>query len=67
MAFASRAMTEVEQRYAQIEKEALITFWACKKFAAYLIGGKFSIETDHNTLVPLLHTKHLNSLPSIVD
>ena len=56
-------MTEVEQRYAQIEKEALATVWACEKFASYLIGGKFSIETDHKPLVPLLSTKHFNSLP----
>ena len=63
VAFASRSLSEVEQRYAQIEKEALATVWACEKFAAYLIGGKFSIETDHKPLVPLLSTKHLDCLP----
>ena len=41
VALASRAMTEVEQRYTQIEKEALVTVWTCEKFAAYLIGGNF--------------------------
>ena len=65
VAFASRSLTEVEQRYVQIEKEALATVWACEKFAAYLVGGTFSIETDHKPLVPLLGTKHLDCLASI--
>ena len=37
VAFASRSLSEVEQRYAQIEKEALATIWSCEKFAAYLV------------------------------
>ena len=63
MAFASRSLSEVKQKYAQIEKEALATVWACEKFAAYLVGGMFSIETDHKPLVLLLSTKHLDCLP----
>ena len=63
MAFASRSLSEVEQRYTQIEKEVLATVWACEKFAAYLVGGMFSIETDHKPLVPLLSSKHLDCLP----
>ena len=66
VAFASRSLSEVEQRYAQIEKEALATVWTCEKFKAYLVGGMFSIETDHKPLVPLLSTKHLDCLPPIV-
>ena len=31
-----------------IEKEALATTWVCKKFSTYVLGMKFSIETDHN-------------------
>ena len=63
VAYASRAMTETERRYAQIEKEALATTWACDKFHNYILGRKFDIETDHKPLVPLLHSKHLDSLP----
>ena len=63
VAFASRTMTETERRYAQIEKEALATTWACEKFASYLLGLEFMIETDHKPLVPLLGMKNLDSLP----
>ena len=63
VAFASCTMTETERWYAQIEKEALATTWACEKFASYLIGLKFMIETDHKPLVPLLGMKNLDSLP----
>ena len=63
IAYASRSMNETEQRYAQIEKEALATTWACEKFSTYILGLKFSIETDHKPLVPLLGTKQLDKLP----
>ena len=56
-------MSETEQRYVQIEKEALAATWACEKFSTYIIGMKFLIETDHKLLVPLLGEKHLDSLP----
>ena len=62
VAYASRSMSDTE-RYAQIEKEALATVWACDKFASYIIGLKFHIETDHKPLVPLLGSKHLDTLP----
>ena len=63
MAYASRSMSETERRYAQIEKEALAVTWACKKFANFVLGCHFEIETDHKPLVPLLSTKHLDNLP----
>ena len=63
VAFASRSMSETEHRYAQIEKEALATAWACEKFADFIIGKHIKIETDHKPLVPLLGAKHLDCLP----
>ena len=63
VAYASRSMSETERRYAQIEKEALATTWACEKFSMYVLGKRFLIETDHKPLVPLLGSKHLDSLP----
>ena len=64
VAFASRSMTDTEKRYAQIEKEALASTWACEKFSDYILGKSIIIETDHKPLVPLLGTKQLDSLPS---
>lgn len=63
VAYASRILSDTEKRYAQIEKEALATTWACEKFSNYVLGLPFLIETDHKPLVPLLNTKHLDDLP----
>ena len=63
IAYVSRALTETEQRYAQIEKEALAVTWACERFQGYLIGTQFKVETDHKPLVPLLSSKALDSVP----
>lgn len=63
VAYASRAMSSTEQRYAQVEKEALAVTWACEKFADFVIGMTFLIETDHKPLVSLLGTKAMSDLP----
>ncbi len=63
VAYASRALSDTKQRYAQIEKEALASTWAYERFAEFLIGKDFHIETDHKPLVPLLSTKRLDELP----
>ena len=63
IAYISRAMTPTEQRYAQIEKEALALTWACERFADYLVGMSFQIRTDHKPLVPLFSSKSLDELP----
>ena len=63
IAYISRSMTPTEQRYTQVEKEALAFTWACERLSDYFIGMKFHIHTDHKTLVPLFSTKHLEELP----
>ena len=57
VAYASRALTETEGQYAQIEKEALACTWAAEKFSDYLLGKHFVMETDHKPLVSLLGNK----------
>ena len=59
----SHALTTTEQRYVQIEKEALAITWSCEHFSDYLLGKTFHINTDHKPLVPLLSTKNLDELP----
>ena len=63
VAYTSKAMTETERRYSQIEKEALALVWACEKFSDYVIGKKIQLETDHKPLVPLLGKTNLDCLP----
>ena len=63
VAYASRFMSETEQRYSQIEKEALGIVWACEKFKDYVLGKHIDLETDHKPLVPLLSTASLANLP----
>ena len=63
VAYASRALTPTEGRYAQVEKEALASTWACEKFQDYVIGMKFLLETDHLPLISLLGSKSLDELP----
>ncbi len=53
----------MEKHYTQIEKEALAVTWACKRLSSYLLGLKFTLETDHKPLVSLLSTKALDQLP----
>ena len=57
VAYASRAMTPTEQRYSQIDKEALVTTWSLERFNDYLYGMLFHVETDHKPLVTLLSSK----------
>ena len=63
IAYASRSMTETEKRYAQIEKEALASTWACEKFSNYILWKKIPHRDGSQTVDPLLGTKHLDALP----
>nr|XP_037273151.1 uncharacterized protein LOC119165061 [Rhipicephalus microplus] len=61
--FASRSMTETEQRYSQTEKEALATTWAIQRFDECVRGITFDVETDHLPLVSLFGKMELDMLP----
>ena len=54
----SRSLTETEQRYSQIDREALAIRWAGERCYMYLIGSSFIIETDHQPLLPLFNNPH---------
>ena len=49
-AYASRALSDVERRYSQTEKEALSIVWAIEHFHLYLYGHSFTLETDQKPL-----------------
>ena len=49
--YASRALTPVESRYSQTEREALAITWACEHFDLYRRGlYHFTVITDHKPL-----------------
>ena len=51
VAYASRALTDTEVTYAQIEKELLAIVFACEKFDAYIYGRDcVRVQTDHKPL-----------------
>jgi hypothetical protein len=50
VAFASRALTDAETRYAQIEKELLAIVFACNKFSNLIYGRHTLIHSDHKPL-----------------
>ncbi|KAK7101996.1 hypothetical protein V1264_020291 [Littorina saxatilis] len=63
VAFASRALSDAETRYAQIEKELLAAVFACKKFHDFIYGRQVTIETDHKPLISIVK-KPLNDAPA---
>ena len=50
IAYASRALTKTESRYAQIEKEMLAIVFSVEKFNDYTFGRKTIVHTDHKPL-----------------
>jgi len=54
-------MILTEQRYPQIDKEALAIVWAMKKFLHYIYARHFTLITDHKPLTQILHPE--KSLP----
>ena len=57
------ALMETEQEHAQVEKEALVITWSCKKFTNFLRGlPRFTVKTDHKLLLAFLNSKKVNEV-----
>ncbi|KAJ8036533.1 hypothetical protein HOLleu_20539 [Holothuria leucospilota] len=50
IAFASRALSHVETRYAQIERELLSVIFGLERFHQYTYGHHVTVQTDHKPL-----------------
>ncbi|XP_030855067.1 uncharacterized protein K02A2.6-like [Strongylocentrotus purpuratus] len=62
IAFASKALSDAETRYANIERELLAVVFGCERFHIFLYGKSFIVETDHKPLEIIQH-KHLEAAP----
>ena len=63
VAFASKALTKTETRYANIERELLAVVYSCERFHNYLYGYSFVVESDHEPLASI-YLKHLSAAPA---
>ena len=62
IAYASKAMTQCEQHYTQIEKETLAIVFACERFHDYTYGRQVIVRSDHKP-IKAIFTKPLNKAP----
>jgi predicted aspartyl protease len=62
VAYASRALTDTETRYAQIEKELLAAQFGLERFHTYTYGREVMIQSDHKPL-EMIQKKPLHQAP----
>jgi hypothetical protein len=61
ISYGSRAVTDVESRYSQTEREMLAFVWTTEHYHLYLYGAKFAVNTDHKPLLGILKSRKLTS------
>ena len=61
IAFASRTLSDAEQRYSPIEKETLAILFGCQKFHQYTYANYVIIESDHKPLESIFQKSILKS------
>ena len=55
VAYSSRALTETEKNYSQIERECLVIVYGCEKNKLCLLGREFTIYSDHKAIINILN------------
>ena len=63
IAFASKALTKTECRYANIEREMLAAVFGVERFHTYVYGQSFTIKSDHK-LLESISWKNLADMPA---
>ena len=56
ISYASKALSSVERRHSQIEREALAITLGCHHFCRYPLGSHFKVVTDHKPLVSIFNS-----------
>ena len=62
VAYTSRALTNAEQNYAQIEKELLAVTFGLERFHQYTYGRSVTVQTDHKPLEVIVK-KNMHQAP----
>ncbi|KRY16110.1 Retrovirus-related Pol polyprotein from transposon 17.6 [Trichinella patagoniensis] len=57
VAFASRTLSKTERKYCATRREMLALVWALKQFRCFLYGRRFTVRTDHGSLMWLRNFK----------
>ena len=65
VAFASKALTETQSRYSNIEREMLAVVAGCERFHTLLYGKSFKVITDHKPLVAICGKTIHNAPPRL--
>ena len=63
--YASKALSDVEMRYSQIEREALAIVYGIEKFRLYLLGTDFLVYSDHQPLQKIFNKPRSNATARI--
>ena len=56
--YASRALTDVEKRYSQTDREMLSAFYGVENFHLYVQGAPFKLITDHKPLLGIVKSQN---------
>lgn len=57
IAFTSRSLSNAEQNYSQLDREALAIVFGVNYFHDYLYGRQFTLVTDNQALTRIFHSK----------
>lgn len=52
--YASKTLSEVQQKYSQFDREAYAVFYGVRKFHQYLFGRKFKLLVDNKAISQIL-------------
>ena len=65
VAYASKGLTDAEQRYANIEREMLAVVFGLERFHHYTYGRKVKVITDHKPLVSIMKKSIVRAPPRL--